>query len=159
MALVVYAYHLDRDVLLQLYHRARVGDKLVGQLGDVDEPILMDANVDEGAKLGDVGHYSRKYHPFLQVVYRLDRSIKLKVLQCHTWVSSGLLELCQNVVQRGQSHRVAHIALRLYLLLYLLVLNQFGNAAFEVFRHLLHDVIALGMHRAVVERILGAVDA
>ena len=32
VALVVYAYHLDRDVLLQLYHRARVGDKLVGQL-------------------------------------------------------------------------------------------------------------------------------
>lgn len=32
VALVVYAYHLDRDVLLQLYHSARVGDKLVGQL-------------------------------------------------------------------------------------------------------------------------------
>lgn len=59
VALVVYAYHLDRDVLLQLYHCVRVRDKLVGQLGDVYEPILMDANVDEGAKLGDVGHYSR----------------------------------------------------------------------------------------------------
>lgn len=32
VTLVVYAYHLDRDVLLQLYHSARVGDKLVGQL-------------------------------------------------------------------------------------------------------------------------------
>ncbi|MBQ7426362.1 MAG: 50S ribosomal protein L20 [Prevotella sp.] len=32
-----------------------VGDAAIGHLGNVDETVLMDANIDKGAEVGDVG--------------------------------------------------------------------------------------------------------
>src|SRR5919197_535229 len=42
-------------------------DKTAGHGADVDEPILMDADVDEGAEGGDVGDDPLEHHAWLEV--------------------------------------------------------------------------------------------
>ena len=45
----------DADVLMELDNIRGVGDAAIGHLGNVDETVLMDANIDKGAEVGDVG--------------------------------------------------------------------------------------------------------
>src|SRR5262249_49237313 len=45
------------ELVADLHHVAGVLDEAVGELGDVDEPVLVDAHVDEGAEGGDVGDH------------------------------------------------------------------------------------------------------
>ena len=56
MAAVVYFEHLDCDVLVELDDVGGVGDAAIGHLRDVDEAVLMDADVDESTEVGDVRH-------------------------------------------------------------------------------------------------------
>ena len=51
--------HLDTHVLMEPCHFVGIFDKSIGQLGDVDEAILMDTDVDKGTKVGNVGYDSR----------------------------------------------------------------------------------------------------
>ena len=50
----------------------RVFDEFIRQRGNVDEAVLVHADVDEGAKGGDVGHDAFEDHVGLQVGERLD---------------------------------------------------------------------------------------
>ena len=42
-------------------------DEAVGELGDVDQAVLVHADVDEGAEGGDVGDRALEHHAGLQV--------------------------------------------------------------------------------------------
>src|SRR5437667_454376 len=48
--------NLDPDDVAGLDDLARVGDERLGHRRDVDQAVLMDADVDEGAEGRDVGH-------------------------------------------------------------------------------------------------------
>ena len=45
----------DADMLVQVYYLVGVSHILVGQLRDVHQTVLVDADVDEGTEIGDVG--------------------------------------------------------------------------------------------------------
>ncbi len=47
--------HPDHHLLTHLDHRRRIPDIAIGQLTDVDQPVLMDADIDKGPEFGDVG--------------------------------------------------------------------------------------------------------
>src|SRR3546814_7516598 len=51
--------HLHLDDVAGLDHLARILAVAVGQRGDVDQAVLVHADVDEGAEGGDVAHHSR----------------------------------------------------------------------------------------------------
>src|SRR5690606_17591947 len=55
-----------------LHHLARVLDEAIRQLGDVHQPVLMHADIDEGAERSDVGDDPFELHPGLQVRDFLD---------------------------------------------------------------------------------------
>lgn len=54
MAAEVNIEDADGDMLVEVDDVAGMGNAAVGHLGDVDETILMDAEVDEGTEVGDV---------------------------------------------------------------------------------------------------------
>ena len=62
----------DGDALLELDDGGGVFDEGVGELGDVDEAILVDADVDEGAEGGDVGDDAGEFHAGLEVFEGVD---------------------------------------------------------------------------------------
>ena len=71
------------------YHLVGVFDKLVGQLRDVDEAILMDPDIDEGPKVGDVGHDAGQLHSLAQVVDGVDAVGEAKLLDGLARVAPG----------------------------------------------------------------------
>src|SRR5436305_2018333 len=48
--------HLDTDDIARLRNFARVLDISIGHCGDVHQPVLVNPDIDEGAKCGDVRH-------------------------------------------------------------------------------------------------------
>ena len=59
--------HLHPDAVARVDHRARILDELLAQLGNVDQTILVNSNIDEGAKVGDVGDNAGTDHSRHQV--------------------------------------------------------------------------------------------
>ena len=59
-------------MLVELDHVGGVGDASRGHLRDVDEAVLMDADVDEGTEIGDVGDDAGQFHPLDEVVDGID---------------------------------------------------------------------------------------
>ena len=62
--------HAHGQLLADLHDLARVLDELVGELRDVDEAVLVDADVDERAERGDVGDDALEHHARLEVLDR-----------------------------------------------------------------------------------------
>ena len=58
--------HPDLDDVAGLDDLARILDEAVGQLRDVDEAVLVHADVDERAEVGDVGHDAFEQHARLR---------------------------------------------------------------------------------------------
>ena len=144
---------------MELHHLVGVFDKLVGQLRDVDESILMDPDIDEGPKVGDVGHDARQFHSLAQVVDGVDAVGEAKLLDGLARVAPRLLQFGEDVVERGQSDGGRDVAPDVDLPLLLLVGHELRHGATLVGRHALHDGVALGVDCRVVERILRSGDA
>ena len=144
---------------MELDHLVGVFHVLISHLRDVDQSVLMDADVDERAEVGDVGHDARQLHALLQVVDGLNALCKLKLLNLLARVASGLLELLQNVGERGQSHFAGDVALQVDGLATVLVVDKVGDCAPLVGSHLLDYLVALGVDGRVVERVLGSGNA
>ncbi len=110
VATTVDLQHLDAHVLMELYHFVGIFDKSVGQLGDVDEPILMDTDVDKGTKVGNVGYDSRQFHACYKVFRGLDVRVELERLYLVArvkWKSRSTLTL---LAKRVKVERLFHSA-------------------------------------------------
>jgi hypothetical protein len=68
----------DHDLLADLDHLGRVPNIAVGQLTDVDQPVLMHADVDKGPELGHIGDQTGQPHARLQVIDTVDPGGKSK---------------------------------------------------------------------------------
>src|SRR5262249_31798660 len=66
--LAVDVEHFDLHAIAGAHRLARVLDEAGGELRDVHEPVLMDADVHEGAEIGDIGHDARADHVLLEVL-------------------------------------------------------------------------------------------
>ena len=124
----------------------------------MDKTILMDADVDEGAEVGDVGNDARQLHSRHEVFGRMHPRVELKGLSFAPRVSSRLLQLLHDVGEGRESYCLRHIALKVYLLPLLRLFDKVGNGAAAVISHLLHDGIALGVYGTGVEGVLGSWD-
>ena len=99
----------------------------IGQLGDVNESVLMNADINECAEIDNVSDSSREHHIGLEVLDAHNVVAKRRRSEAVSDVSSGLLKLGYDVVKRGRA-----------------------NAAFRA------DLAAIGADPAVVgSRLLG----
>ena len=121
----------------------------------MNQTIIVNTYIHKGTKLGDVSHDARHNHALLQILNRLDGSIKLKFLHLATRVQSRLVQLSHDISQGRHTHLLAHIFLDIYLLLQSLVLYELLHRHALIFRHRLYQRIAFRMHGTIIKRILG----
>ena len=95
----IYFDDTDADVLMKAYDLCGVGDEAVGELGDVDKTVLMDADVDEDAKVGDIRHDAREFHSYDEVVEGVDILVEFEDFYLSTWIAPRLLKLGEDVVE------------------------------------------------------------
>ncbi len=101
------AEDLDLDDLSGFDGLGGILDEAVGELADVDEAVLMDADVDEGAELGDVGDDAFEDHAGLNVGELADVIVEVGGDELVAWIAAGLAELFENVVDgEGARRRV-----------------------------------------------------
>ena len=91
---------LDLDDLAGFDGFAGVLDEAVGQLGDVDEAVLVDADVDKGSELGDVGDDAFEGHVGMDVGELADALVEGGGDELVAGVAAGLAELFEDVVDR-----------------------------------------------------------
>ena len=103
MALFVHLQDGDGDPLLHLNHVGGRPHEVVGKLAHMHQPVLMDADVDEGPEVRDVGDDSRQLHARLEVVDLVDSLGKGEGLELDARVAPGLGQLIQDVGQRRQA--------------------------------------------------------
>ena len=94
----IHIQDLDMDLLIKVYHLIRVFDVVVGHLADVDEAVLMHADVDESAEGGDIGDDAVEGHPDAQVVDGADVLVELEGFKSLARVAAGLVQLGEDVV-------------------------------------------------------------
>ena len=80
--------------------------KFFGHRGDVHEAVLVDADVDERAERGDVGHHALEDHAGLQVAQGVHALGEGRGLELGARVAAGLLQFLEYVVDRGQAERL-----------------------------------------------------
>ena len=159
LATEVDANDADADMLMQADNLSGVGDVTVGQLGNVDESVLMNTDIDEGSEVGDVGDDARQLHAFAQVVNGLHAGVELELLNLFARVAPGFLQLVHDVGKGGESDVAGHISLYVNLCTLVGLADKVGDGAMTILGHLLHNAIALRMNSRVVEWVLGIRDA
>ena len=134
----------------------RLLDKAVGELADVDQTVLVDANIHEGPKLGDVGDDALKDHAGLNVGKLADVLGEIGGDELVARIATGLAQLFEDVrdgegpggellcVDFGEELRA---------------LDEFGDGGVEGSGNLLDDRVRLGMDGGAVERVLAVADA
>lgn len=75
--------------LLHVDNGHGVADKLVGELGDMDEAFDLDAEVHEATEISDVGDDARQDHSLLQVVDGVESVVERELFVFATWVATG----------------------------------------------------------------------
>ena len=101
-----------------------VGDKAVGQLGDMHQSVLLNADIDEATKVRDVRDDAGEHHPLAQVVQRFDRRVEGKDLDGLPRVAPRLVQLLHDIEEGWHSYLIVYIRLQAECLLLLLVLDK-----------------------------------
>ena len=70
---------------------------------DVYETILMQTYIYERTEIGDIGHYSRKFHTGLKVFYASDILCKREFSRLFAWVESRFGKLFYDVIDGRES--------------------------------------------------------
>ena len=97
----IYFDDTDADVLMKADDLCGVSDEAVGELRDVDESVLMNTDVDEDAKVGDIRHDTREFHSYDEVGEGVDVLVKFEYFHLSTWVTARLLKFGEDVVEGG----------------------------------------------------------
>src|SRR5699024_2016829 len=93
-------HHLHLDHLTGVDHRAGVLDESVRHRGDVDEAVLVHADVDEGAEGGHISHRALQHHAGAHIGDLLHALGQARGLEARAWVAAWLIQLCQHIAHR-----------------------------------------------------------
>ncbi len=77
------------DFLAGLHDLGGVFDEGVGELADVDEAVLVHADVHEGAEGGDVGDDAGELHAWAQVLGFVDGRVEGEGLELGAGIAAG----------------------------------------------------------------------
>jgi len=124
----------------------------------MDEAVLVDPDVDEGAEGGDVRHDAGKGHPRPEVLDIRDAGGEAVDLKLPAGVSSGLCQLCEDVPDGGKARRPGDVPRRIDPFLEGGVFDQLLDGNAQVFRYRLNDPVAFGVDGGSVEGAIPAPD-
>ncbi|MCY1518204.1 hypothetical protein D9M68_529130 [compost metagenome] len=137
----------------------RILHEPVGKLRDVDEAILVDADIDKGAEGGDIGHGALELHAHLQVLDVVDALGKGRGLEARARVTTRLFEFGENVLDGRQAEALVHESPWVELLQGDTVAHQSAHVAAAGGHDLLGDAIGFRMDGGGIERLLAVRDA
>ena len=83
---------------------------MIGHLADMDQAVLMDADVDEDPDSGHVGDYALQYHSFAQIVELVDTLGELDDLELFARIAARLGEFFGEYVDHN--HRPEAVLLK-----------------------------------------------
>src|ERR1700728_4004970 len=148
--------YLDLHDLTDLHGLGRIFNVAAGQLADVDQSVLMNADIDEGPKLSHVGDHAFQHHSGLHVGDFPDLLVEAGRNKSIARVAPRLAQFFQNVVQRVGPRREP---VAIYLLEQSRVLDQLPDGHTQRLRDLFHNLIRLGVDGSHVERIVAVANA
>ena len=99
----VHAEHAHGYDLADRDHRERIAHEVVGQFRDMDQAILLDADVDEGAEVHDVAHRALQDHPLARSSSLSMSLAQDRLGQAVARVEARLLQVLDDVGQRGHA--------------------------------------------------------
>ena len=120
----------------------------------MDEAVLVNADVDESAEIRHVRHDAGQFHAALEVLQFVDVVGEPELLRRLAGIAAGLAEFLHDVRHRRQAEIALHIFRRIDPGAERLVPDQFLRRNAQVGRHAVHQMVRLGMHRGIVQRIL-----
>ena len=100
------------DLLMDFDNRGGILDEAIRQLADVDQAVLMDADIDEGPEGGYIRDNPRQSHAGLDIFDFIDFFCETEHLKLLARISAGFGQLLHNVIQRRQSYRTGDIILQ-----------------------------------------------
>jgi hypothetical protein len=145
--------------LRYLHDLSSIFDKGVTELADVDETILMHADVHKGTKGGDVGDDAWQLHADGQILHVIDAISKVEGFKLFARVTTWLGELVHDVLQRRQSDFFTDVFYQIQVMAQIHFLHEVSDGAAKISRHLFHQRITLRMHGAGIQRMLSATNA
>ena len=95
--------HPDLDDVADRHHFVRIADILVGQLADVHQARVVQADVDERAEIDHVQHRARQLHAGRQVVELDDALLEDRRRQVFARVAARPGQLRQNVLEQQRA--------------------------------------------------------
>ena len=81
--------HLDPQMIADLDDLGRILDETIVELGDVNETVLVNANVYECAEVRHVGDDASQLHPGFDIGNRFDAVGESHRLILSSWISAG----------------------------------------------------------------------
>ena len=148
----------DLHDIPRLHHFVRVAHEAIGELREVDEAVLVNADVDEGAERGDVGDGSLEPHARLQVLDVVDALGKSRGLELRPGIAARLLQFGDDVAHRRQAESLVDEKTWIERFESLLVAHQRAQIATAGGDDLLGDAVSLGVDGRGVERLGAAPD-
>ena len=138
-------------MLVQADNGGGVFDKLICQLTDVHQALGVNTHVHKGTKVGDIADNTRQNHARAEVGQFMHGGVESKLGEGLSGVTTGLLQLCHNILQGGEAHSIRNISVDIYLLALLVVGEQVFNLAAAILCHLLHKGITLWVNSTIVQ--------
>jgi hypothetical protein len=157
--LIVDLEHADRQLLADLHDLRRILHELLGELAHVDEPVVVNADVDERAECGDVRDDALEHHAGLEILHRRDVVAEFRRLELGARIAAGFAELGGDVVERGLADVVGDVLRPIDLVDELLVADERWQIDADVGCDALDERVALGVNSGLIEWVRGARDA
>ncbi|CPL31136.1 Uncharacterised protein [Bordetella pertussis] len=125
----------------------------------MDQPVLVHADVHEGAEIGDVGHHAFEHHAGEQVVEGFDAFLELRGLEFRARIAAGLFQLGEDVAHRGQPEALVGEVAGRHALERLALADDVPYVGLDARDDALHHGIGLRVHRRGIERIVAVGNA
>ena len=150
----VHFQHFDFDDVAGFHHFAGVGDELVAELADVNQAVLVHAQVHKRAKGGNVADRAFQHHVDLQVFDVFHAILQLGHFEVGARVAAWLFEFAQNVFDGDHAHGVVGKQLGLEGFEHVGAAHQLGDG----FAGLRHDAldhrVGFWVNRGHVQRVV-----
>ncbi len=150
----VHFHYFDLDHVAGLDRLVRVLDELLRQRGNMHQAVLVHADIDEGAEVGDIGHHAFEDHARLEVVERLDAVLEFGGLELGARVATGLFQLGEDVADGHQAEGLVGEFLRIEALEETRIADQRADIAAGVGGDALHQRVGFRMHGGSVQRVV-----
>ena len=137
----------------------RIGDKLVAHGRNVDETILMDSDIHEGAECRHVGHRALKNHARGEIGNLMYALFKGGGLELRARVASGFIQLGDDIGHRRNTEGLIRKVRWRQRAKYAGIANKFRNTQARLLRDAGDERIGLWVYGRGIQRIGTAVDA